>query len=79
MVARDEAIVMLVEGLQFEEIHVTNWLQTFLVKLRKSDIDERVKAEIEKKVSHLLEETIEHSKTLTELLREVAGGSQVEY
>ena len=79
MVARDEAIVMLVEGLQFEEIHVTNKVQMFLTKLRRSDIDERVKAEIEKKASHLLEETLEHSKTLTELLKEVAGGSQIEY
>lgn len=79
MVERGEAMVMLVEGLQFEEVYVTNRLQTFLVKLRRSDIDERVKDEIEMKVTHLFEETIEHSRTLTELLKKVAGGSELDY
>jgi len=79
MVERGEAMVMLVEGLQFEEVYMTNRLQTFLVKLRRSDIDERVKDEIEMKVTHLFEETIEHSRTLTELLKNVAGGSKLDY
>lgn len=79
MVKKDEAIAMLVEGLQFEEVVVIPRLQRFLYELRRSDISERVKAEIEMRVIHMISETSEHSKMLTELLRKVAGGSQHEY
>jgi len=36
-------------------------------------MDERVKAEIERGIIHMLKETVEHSKTLAELLRKVTA------
>lgn len=79
MVERNEAIITLAEALQFEEVIVIPKLQTFLSNLRRSNIGERVKDEIEKRALHMLKETSEHSGILTELLRKVAGGSQNEY
>jgi len=79
MVEKNEAIIMLAEALQFEEVIVIPRLQTFLYKLRRSDIGEPARSEIEKKVTFLINATSNHAKTLTELLRKVAGGSQHEY
>lgn len=79
MVERNEAIIILAEGLQFEEAIIIPRLQTFLSNLRRSDIGERVKDEVEERAIHMLKETSEHSAILTKLLRKVAGGSQHEY
>ncbi|MFQ6075798.1 MAG: hypothetical protein ACE5Z5_06660 [Candidatus Bathyarchaeia archaeon] len=79
MVSKQRVLIMLTEALSFEEIRATPLLQEFLRRLWKSEVDEMVKLEAEEKARHVFEETVEHSRILTEMIREVAGGGRDEY
>ena len=67
---------MLIEALTFEEITATSQLEAFLKEVRDSDIDEITKIEIEDRIRHILTETIEHSRMLTEIIKRVMISEQ---
>lgn len=79
MVNRQRVLIMLTEALSFEEIRAIPLLQEFLSRLGKSEIDEMVKLEAEEKARHILDETVEHARTLTDMIKEVAGSDREEY
>lgn len=79
LVGKKRLLAMLTEALALEEVEVMSLLNLFLRKLRASRLDEEVKAEVEEKVIHLFGETTDHARTLTRMLREVAGSDRDEY
>jgi len=79
MVNRQELMSMLIEALSFEEITVTSGISTLLRKLAQSGLDDATKAEATTIANHMLDETMEHSRTLSKILKMVAGGDRDEY
>jgi len=79
MVDKRKLLIMLTEALVFEEITVTPLLHEFLTRVGKSELDEMVKLTASEKTHHMLEETVEHSKTLSEIIRGVAESDRDEY
>jgi len=79
MVSKQELVRMLVEALSFEEVTIIARLEAFLRETRDSDMDETIKIEIDKKIGHMLVESVEHSKALTETVKKVMSSEQDEY
>ncbi|MFQ6086160.1 MAG: hypothetical protein ACE5OY_07880 [Candidatus Bathyarchaeia archaeon] len=79
MVDRQKLMGMLIDALSHEEISLTPLLERFLRELAESEMDEAAKAEIEMKIRRILDETIQHSRGLTELMRRVMAGAQTEF
>ncbi len=76
---KNEAITILIKGLQTEQFELFSYLQDFLEKLRKSDIDYMIKSDVENNIALLVYDTSVHAKLLTEMLRNVAQGEDREY
>jgi len=79
MVNRQQLLLMLTEALSLEEIVIIPLLEDFLRKGEKCGLDEMTKTIVEGKVRHLLGESIEHSRMLTEMIREVARSDRDAY
>ena len=73
---REEIIRMLTEGLSVEEISTVSNLEELRTLIEGSDLDDRAKKKMLRNLEHLLNETIEHSRTFTELIREVQNGPE---
>lgn len=79
MVRRQELVRMLIDALSFEEITVLGRLEAFLREVRDSGMDEITKTEIERKTRRMLVESIQHSKTLTKMIKRVMKSDQNEF
>lgn len=86
MVSKQELMNMLIEALSFEEIAAMAPLEEFLRNYREIEIGDRTRPEhiqdeirIEEKVKRIRDETVQHSKMLTALLKRVVGSDQNEY
>ena len=74
-----QLLTMLIEALAYEEVRMLPLLDLFKRKLRTSQLDEAVKAEVEKKLWKIQAETVKHARMLTGMLKRTVEGDRDEY
>jgi len=79
LVDKMQLLTMLNEALDYEEVGVLPLLALFTKKLRVSQLDEAVKAEVGERLWKMHVETMEHARMLTKMLKRAVEGDRDEY
>ncbi len=79
VVDRLRLLSMMARALSLEENRMTPVLRGLLRDVERSGLDQKTKQEMTQKIHHLLEETLDHSAKLNEIVKEVTWSGRDDF